>query len=156
MAALLIAEEEDHKQSAPSKQGSSNKARKQRNRRRANPDELDTDSKGSDEAISGSLASSCGRRNEAGERDDIGTDSARHTKTDREIETHCGEENAGPVINKDEQRHNEPESSISRNVQRVEASIVECEAGTLHSGVEQPPTTTQVEHCNKKRERKGR
>jgi hypothetical protein len=58
MVTLLIAEEEDHKQLPPSKQGNSNRARKQKNRRKANPDELDTGSKGCTEAIGSSVASS--------------------------------------------------------------------------------------------------
>jgi ankyrin repeat protein len=60
MAALLIAEEEDQKQAPPSKEGNSNKARKKRNRKKANPDELGTGSKGLNEAIGGSVASSSG------------------------------------------------------------------------------------------------
>jgi hypothetical protein len=160
MAALLIAEEEEweaHKQAPPSKQGSSTKARKRRNRRKANSDELDTGSQRHDEAISGSVASSSGRRDQAGERDDMGRDAARHSKVDREIDTHRGEENVDPVFNKDDENHNEPEGSISRDVQLVEASIVEREAGASHSGVEQPPTTTQAERQQQKeRERKGK
>jgi hypothetical protein len=155
MAELLIAEEEEQKQSAPSKQGITNKARRHKNRRRANPEELDTGSKGHNEASCGSVASSSGRRNEAGERD-VGMGAARHSRFDREIDAHRGEENAG-VFKEDDQRHNELRGSISRNVQRVEASSVECEAGTSHSGIEQPPTTTQAEsRQQKERERKGK
>jgi hypothetical protein len=157
MAALLIAEEEEQKQLAPSKQGSTNKARKQGNRRKANLDEPDTGPKAQDKAISGSVASSNGRRNEAGERDDTGRDAARRSTFDGEIDAHRGEENASPVFKEDDKRHNELGGRISRNVQPVEASSVECVAGTSHSGVEQQSTTTQAEHQQQKeRERKGK
>jgi hypothetical protein len=160
MAAFLIAADEEYqKQSAPSKQGST-KARKQRNRGKANPNELDTGSKGQDEAIRGSVASSSGMRDKAALRDDMGKDAERHNKSDREIVAHRGEENVGPASNKDEQHsHNEPEGIISRNVQRVEASSVnDREPGTSHGGVEQQsPTTTQTERRQQKeRERKGK
>ena len=72
------------------------------------------------------------------------------------MHSHIGEENAGLVFYDDDQNHNEPEGSVGRNVQRMEASSIECEAGTSHSGVEQP-TITQAEHRQQKeRERKGK
>jgi hypothetical protein len=123
MAALLIAEEEDQKQAPPSKQGSSKKARKHRNRRKANPDELETGSKGPDEATGSSLASSRGRDN-AGGRDDMGRDAPCHNKSDAEVNAHSGEESAGLLFNDTGRGHNELESSISRDVQRVEDSSV--------------------------------
>jgi hypothetical protein len=154
MATLLIAEEEDQKQAPPSKQGSSKKARKHRNRRKANPDELDTGSKGPDEATGGSLASSRGRDN-AGERDDMGRDVPCHNKPDGEVDAHDGEESAGLLFNNAGRSHNEPEMSIGRDVQRVEDSSVACEAGTCpHSGVQQPTATQAEKHRQpKQRER---
>jgi ankyrin repeat protein len=77
MAALLIAEEENKKQAPPSKQGNnSNKARTRMHRRKANLYEVDTGSIGYDEAIGSSVASSSGRRDDAGERDGVGMDEA--------------------------------------------------------------------------------
>jgi hypothetical protein len=61
MAALLIAKEEDQKQLPHAKPGKSNKVRRHRNRRKANPDELNTGSKGPDEAISSGMALRSGR-----------------------------------------------------------------------------------------------
>jgi hypothetical protein len=116
MASLLIAEEEDQKQWQLSKQGKSNKARKQRNRRKANPDLLDTGSKEPDEAIGGSVASSSGTRDKGVERDEKGRDAACHSKSDGEIDALGGEENAGPVFNNGGQGHNESERSIGKNV----------------------------------------
>jgi ankyrin repeat protein len=76
MAALLLAEEEDHKPTLPSKQRNSNRARKHNNRKKANRHELDTGPQGL-KAISGSVvASSSGRRDDAGGRDDLGRDVA--------------------------------------------------------------------------------
>jgi len=146
MAALLIAEEEHQKQAPPSKQGSSKKARKNRNRRKVNPDERDTGSKGPDEATGGSLASSRGTDN-AGETDDMGRDA--------QVNAHGGEESAGLVFDNTGRGHNELEGSISRGVQRVEDSSVACEAGTCwHSGVQQPTTTQAEKHRQpKQRER---
>jgi hypothetical protein len=83
MAALLIVEKEGQTQSAPSKQGISNKARKHRNQRKADSDnELDTGSKGPDGLVGGSLASTSGRRDNAGESDDMSRDAAPHSKCD--------------------------------------------------------------------------
>jgi hypothetical protein len=90
IAAVLIAEEEDQKQALPcSKQGSSNKSRKHRNRRRkSNIDELDTSSEGH-KAISGSVTSRSGKRGNAGERDDMAREAARHySKPDGEVDAH--------------------------------------------------------------------
>jgi ankyrin repeat protein len=151
MTALLIAEEEDQKQAPPS-----NKARKRRNRRKANPDELDTCSKGHDEVLSGSVASGSGRRDNTGEIDDMARDAAHHSKPDADFDVHVGEENAGIVFDNDSQNHNVPEGSIGRNIQRVEAYSVECEAGTLRSGVEQPTSTPTERRQQKERERKGK
>jgi hypothetical protein len=81
MAELLIAEEDDLKQPPPSKLNNSNQAGKRRNRRKENPDELDKGSKGLDEATCGNGASSSGRRDNGGERGDMGSDAARHRKT---------------------------------------------------------------------------
>jgi hypothetical protein len=86
MATLLIAEEEDEKQALPSRQGNSNKARKHRNRRKANPDKLGTGFKERNEALSSRLASSSGRRGSAGKRDDMARDTALHRKSDIEID----------------------------------------------------------------------
>jgi hypothetical protein len=116
MAALLISEEEDQKQAPPSKQDNSNKARKRRNRRKANPDDLDTCSRGHDEALSDPVASSSGRRKNASEIDDMARDAARHSKPDGDIDVQGREENACLVFNKDSQSHNEPEDSIGRNL----------------------------------------
>ena len=140
MAALLIAEEEDQKQALPPRQGNSDKARKPRNRRKANPDKLDTGSKGHDEALRSSVASSSGRRDSAGERDDMTRDAALHT--DGEINAYGGGDNNG-------RSHNEPEGSIGRNVQPVEAGSIECEASTSHGEVEQT-TITQAGHREQK------
>jgi hypothetical protein len=129
MAALLIAEEAKQKQAPPSKHGNSNKARKQRSRRKTNSDELETDSKGHDEGLGGRVASSIGMRDGVGERDDTARDG---------------------------QSHNEPEGSIGRNVQRLEASSVEREAGASHSEVEQPPITQAERRQKNERERKGK
>jgi hypothetical protein len=72
MAALLIAEEEDQQQALPSKQGNSSRARKHRNRKKASPNELNSGSKGHNEALSGSVDSSSGiGRDSVGERDDM-------------------------------------------------------------------------------------
>jgi hypothetical protein len=95
MAALLIAEEANQKQALPSKHGNSNKARKQRNRRKTNLDELEAGSEGHNEGLSGKVASSSGMRDGVGERDDMARDG---------------------------QSHNEPEGCIGRNVQRLGAS----------------------------------
>jgi hypothetical protein len=57
---------------------------------------------------------------------------------------------------RDDQSHNEPESSIGRNVQRLEASSVEYEAGASHSEVEQPPITQAERRQQNERERKGK
>jgi hypothetical protein len=153
MAELLIAEEDDLKQPPPSKLNSSNQARKRTNRRKENPDELSNGLKVHDEASSGSVASSSGRRDNGGERDEMGRDAACHRKPDGEMDAH-----AGPIFNKGDQGHNESEGhSISRNVQRVEAGSVEREAGISHNGVEQPLRTTQAEcRQQKERERKGK
>jgi hypothetical protein len=95
MAALLIAEEEDHKHSLHTKHGKSKKARKNRNRKKANQNELDTYYKGPDEAISGSMASSSSdRRNNAGEKDGMGRDAPHHNKSDEEVDAHGAEESA--------------------------------------------------------------
>jgi hypothetical protein len=103
------------------------------------------------------VASSSGGRDKGGEKDDLGRDPARHSTPARERDALVGEENAGPVFNKDDQSHNEPaDGSISRNVQRVEASRVECEAGTLHGEVEQPTATQAESKQRKERERKGK
>jgi hypothetical protein len=61
-----------------------------------------------------------------------------------------GKENAGLVFNNGGQEHNKLVGNISRNVQPVEASGVEYEAGSLHSGVEQPMITTQAERWQQK------
>jgi hypothetical protein len=90
-AASLIAEEEDERNAPPPKQGNSNKARKRRNRKKANLDELDTDSKGLDEAIGGSVASSSGRRDNAGEMNDMARAAACHSKPDGEMDAHGGD-----------------------------------------------------------------
>jgi ankyrin repeat protein len=158
MAALLIAEEEDQLQAPPSKQGNSNKARKHRNRKKATLTELNTGPEGHNDANASNVASSSGiRRDSVGKRDDMGRDAARHSEPDGEMDVHGGEENAVPAIfDNSGQGHNEPEDSIGRNVHLVEASSVQCQAGTSHSGVEQP-TTTQVERQQQKeRERKGK
>jgi hypothetical protein len=141
MAARLIAEEEAQEPAPPSKQGSSNKPRRHRHRSKANPDETATGSKGRDEAVRGNVASSSARRGNAGESGDIGRNSPCNSKSDGEIEAHGGEENAGPVFDNDSQSHNEPEGSNSRNMQWVEASSIDYEAGTSHCGVEQPTST---------------
>jgi hypothetical protein len=52
--------------------------------------------------------------------------------------------------------HDEPEGSIGRNVQRVDASSLKCKAGNLHSGVEQLTITQAERHQRKERERKGK
>jgi hypothetical protein len=148
MAALLIAEEEAQKQAPPSKQGNSNKARKHRNQKKTNPNELkkkkmtqrwvvyggirhaepqremfsrsyelNTSFKGHDESNSGIVASSSGKRNSVGEKDNTGRDAARHSEPDREMDGR-GEENAvRAVFDNSCQGHNEPEGIISRNVQ---------------------------------------
>jgi hypothetical protein len=159
MAALLIAEEEDQTHAPPSKQGNSNKARKHKNRKKASPNKLNTGSKGHNEENSGSVASGSGiRRDSVGKRDDMRRDAARQSESDGEMDTHGEEENAVPVLDNSNQSHNELEDGIGRNVQQVEAnSSVECEAGTLHSGVVEQPTTTQAERRQQKeRERKGK
>jgi ankyrin repeat protein len=156
MAALLIAEEEDQKQAPPSKQGNSNKSRKQRNRRKANLEELDTGYKGHDETVSSSAASSSGRRDNAGERDDMGRDAARHSKSDGVMDAHGGEGSAGLGCSNNGQSHNESEGIIGRNVQRVEASSGACDAGSSHSGVEQLTTTQAERRQEKERELKGK
>jgi hypothetical protein len=70
------------------------------------------------------------------------------------MDAHGGEENAVPVSDNSGQGHNEPEGSIGRNMQRVEDSSVESEAGTLHKGAEQPTTTQAERRQQKERERK--
>jgi ankyrin repeat protein len=133
MAALLIAEEEDQKQAPASKQGNSNKARARRNRRKANLDELlGTSSKGLNGALSGSVDSSSGRRDNVGE--DTARHAARHCQPNGEIGAYGAEESVGLASNNDGQNLNESESSISSNVQRAKAIGVECEAGTSHNG----------------------
>jgi hypothetical protein len=77
-------------------------------------------------------------------------------KPDGDNDAHGGEENAGPVINNGSQGHNASEGSIGRNVQRVEARSVKCEAGTSHSGVEQLSITQAEIRQQKERERKGK
>jgi ankyrin repeat protein len=160
MADLLIAEEDDLKQAPPSKQGNSNKARKQRNRKKASPDELNTGAKGHNEANTSSVASSSGiRRDIVGERDDMQRDAARYSKLDGEMDAHGEEENAVPaVFDNSGQGHSEPRDSIGGNVQQLEASSsVECEADTSDRGVVEQPTTTQTERRQQKeRERKGK
>ena len=156
MAALLIAEEEDQKQAPPSKQGNSNKARKYRNRRKADQDKLDTGSKGHNKALSGSVPSSSDRRDNAGERDDMARDTALHSKSDGDIDAHGGEESANLVFDNNGLSHNAPEGSIVRNMQRVEAVGIKCEANALHSGVEQPTITQAEPRHQKERERKGK
>ena len=74
----------------------------------------------------------------------MGRDVVRHNKSDGERDAQGEEKTNGPVSNKDDQSHNKPEGSISRNVQRVEAISVVHDAGTSHGGVEQP-TITQAE-----------
>jgi hypothetical protein len=157
MAALLIAEEEDQKQAPPSKQRNSNKARKHRNRGKVNQDKLDTGSKGHDKALSGSMASRSGRRDSARKRDDMARDTAHHSKPDKDINAHGGEENAGLVFYNDSLRHNEPEGSIAINMQQVEAAVsVELQAGASHSGIEQSTITQAERQQQKERERKGK
>jgi hypothetical protein len=129
-----------------SKQGNSNKASKHTNRRKANPIELDTGSKGHDEPPSG-------RRDSGDERDDMARDAARIRKPNGEIDAQGGENTAGLVFDSGGLSHNKPEGSIGRDVQRVEASSVECEAGTTHSRVEQPTITQAERHRQKERER---
>jgi len=103
------------------------------------------------------VASSSGRRDNGGERDDIGRDAARHGEPDGERNAHGGEENAGLISNTDDQSHiNESEGSISSIVQQVEVGSVERGAGTLHSGVEQPTTTQAERQQEKEKERKGK
>jgi hypothetical protein len=112
--------------------------------------------KGHNEAISGSVASSSDRRYSASERDDIVQNAALHSKPDGDIDANGGEENAGLVFDNNAQSHNEPDGSIGRNVQWVEAGSVECEAGTSHGGKEQP-TITQAESLQQNdKERKGK
>jgi hypothetical protein len=151
-AELLIAEEDDLKQPPPSKLNNSNKARKNKNQRKANPDELDNGLKVHDEASIGSVASSSGRRDNGGEIYEMGRDVACHSKPDGEMDAH-----AGPVFNNGAQGHNESKGhSISRNVKRMEAGNVECEPVTSHSRVEQPATTQAECQQQKERERKGK
>jgi hypothetical protein len=81
--------------------------------------------------------------------------SAHHSKPDGEMDAHGGEENAVPMgFDNDGQGHNEPEGSIGRNVQRVEASSAECETGTSHSGVKEPTSTQAERRQQKEREKK--
>jgi hypothetical protein len=159
MAALLIAEEEEweaHKRSAPSKQGNSNKTRKQINRRKANLEELDNGSKGHDEATSVSVASSSSRRDDAGERDGTARDAARHSRPDGEMDAYGGEKTAGPPFNNNVPGHHESEGNIGKNIQLVEASSVEREADTSPSGVDQLTATQAERRQQKERERKGK
>jgi hypothetical protein len=158
MVALLIAEVKVHKQAPSSKLVNSNKARKHRTRKKANPDEQNTGSKGHDEKgqNTSNVASGSGTRDNVGDRDDMGRNALHHSEPDGEMDTHRGEENAGPVLNNDGQGHNEPQGGIVRNVQQIEASIVECETGTSHSGLKEPTTTQAERRQQKKRERKGR
>jgi hypothetical protein len=99
MVASLIAEEERHKQSPHAKKGKSNKARrKHRNRGKLNPSELGTDSKGHGEAISGSAASISGRIDNAGERDTMGRDTARHNKPEGKVDAHSVEQSVAALF----------------------------------------------------------
>jgi len=155
MAVLLIAEEEDYKQCVSFKQGISNKARKHRNRRKANADELTTGSKGHDEAASSSVASSSGRKDNACETYGMEREAACHSNPDGEMDAQGGEENAVPVFNNGGQGHNNAsERSVSRNTQWVEAGSVESEACT--SNVEQPTATQAELRQQKERDRKGK
>jgi hypothetical protein len=73
------------------------------------------------------------------------------------MEAHGGEVNGVPaVFDNNGQGHIEPQDSISRSVQQVEACSAECEAGTSHSGVEQPTTTQAERRQQNERERKGK
>jgi hypothetical protein len=157
MAELLIAEREDQKHALSSEQGNSNKARKHRNRRKANQDELDTCSKEhGGRVMSGSVASSSGRRDSASGRDEMAQGVAFHSKTDGDTNAHNGEEHAGLDFDNDGLIHNEPEGSIDRNVQRVEVNSIECEASTLCSRVEQPTVTQADRRQQKEREWMGK
>jgi hypothetical protein len=157
MAALSIAEEELQKQAPPSKQGNSNRARRHRNRRKANPDELDIGCEGLDEAIGGSVASSSDRRDNAGEIDDMARHAARHSKPDGEMDAQGVENyNADLVFGNDDQGHKNSGGNVGSNMQQVEASSVECDAGTSQSRVEQPTTTHAERRQHKERERKGK
>jgi hypothetical protein len=83
-------------------------------------------------------------------------DAALLRKPNGEINAHGREENAGLVFDNDCRSHNEPEGSIGRIVQRVDASSLKCKAGNLHSGVEQLTITQAERHQRKERERKGK
>jgi hypothetical protein len=126
MGALLIAEEEVQKQSLPpplpSKQGNSNKARKPRHRRKANTNKLVAGSveinEASSEAISDSVASSSGKRDDgiyAG--DDMGKKNAlRGSEPFGEVNAHGEKGSTGLVFDDGGQGHdNEPEN-VSPNI----------------------------------------
>jgi len=83
-------------------------------------------------------------------------DAARHSKPDGDIDAHGGEESANLVFDNNGLSHNAPEGSIVRNVQRVEAVGIKCEANALHSGVEQPTITQAEPRHQLERERKGK
>jgi hypothetical protein len=115
MAAMLIAEEEDQKHLPHAKQGTSNKAQKHRNRKKTNPDELDTGFKGPDEAISVSIASSTsGRRDNVRERDGMGGDASYHNQLDGEVDAHGAEESEGLVF------HSPPSATLPSAIDSAE------------------------------------
>jgi hypothetical protein len=109
-------------------------------------------------AISASVASINGRRDNADERNGMARDAARHSEPYGEIHAHGGEENAGPAFNISDQgrsvsSHRFMASQLVTGRQST-SRPVECEAGTSHSGVEQRTTTQAERRQQKDREQK--
>mmetsp|Transcript_39681 Transcript_39681/g.66593 ORF Transcript_39681/g.66593 Transcript_39681/m.66593 type:complete len:445 (+) Transcript_39681:802-2136(+) len=120
LAALWVAAEDgDLKRAPPSKQGSSNKARKH--------------------SIDTNMASSSGRRDNVGERDNTGRNAARHIKPDGHMDAHGGEKRASHVATDNEGKSHKQQLERERKGKQRQRK-----RATAHASLEEALTRVET------------